>query len=103
MDASEETLRLLAEALSAFARQMAEQNRLREQGLALEERRLEVAEETNRLYLRSVEQQEANGRDYRQRLAESPKQQRRALVVLAVILILALVVLALLPTAHHPN
>ena len=50
-----------------------------ERHLALEHRRIELAEESNRLYLRSVTQQEESGRNYKQRLVEQRKASRWAL------------------------
>lgn len=50
-----------------------------ERHLALEHRRTELAEESNRLYLRSVTQQEESGRNYKQRLVEQRKASRWAL------------------------
>jgi|GEM_PF-4071582 len=80
---AEETL---ARAVTALERHLVEQNELRaesnrlyEQHLALERRRIELAEESNRLYLRSVTQQEESGRNYKQRLVEQRKASHWAL------------------------
>ena len=102
---AEETL---ARAVTALERHLVEQNELRaesnrlyEQHLALEHRRVELAEESNRLYLRSVTQQEENGRNYKQRLVEQRKASRWALVILALLLVGLFVFTALFPAAHH--
>ena len=78
-----ETEETLARAVTALERHLVEQNELRaesnrlyEQHLALEHRRTELAEESNRLYLRSVTQQEESSRNYKQRLVEQRKASR---------------------------
>ena len=106
----EELPQSLVQAITALERHLVEQNKLQaetnrlyEQRLALEGKRLELAEETNHLYLRSVAQQEDNGQSYKKRLSEQRVASRWALVILALLLVGLFVFAMLFPTGHHPR
>ena len=95
LDGSEEVPKLLAVVVAALERHTAEQARMHTQSLEMNRRQLELAEETNRAYRKSLELQEAAAKRYENRLAEQKRQQPWALAILAVIVIVMLVALTL--------
>ena len=106
----EEMPQSLVQAVAALEQHLVEQNKLQaetnrlyEQRLDLERKRLELGEEANHLYLRSVAQFEENGQRYNQRLVEQRSSGRWALAILVVLVVVLLVFFSLFPSVHHPR